>query len=107
VVIAPHTKRTFVEQLDFRTTVGYGDGPHDRERLGLRGRGPTAVVTDLAVLEPDSQSRELTLTQIHPGVTVEQVREQTGWELAVGAPVAETSPPTDEELEALRGLMSR
>ena len=53
VVIAPHSPRTFVDRLDFRTTVGFGDGPGDRERLGFRGRGPTAVVTDLGVLEPD------------------------------------------------------
>jgi glutaconate CoA-transferase subunit B len=96
-----------VPRLAFRTTVGYGDGPHDRERLGLRGQGPTAVVTDMAVLEPDPQSRELTLTQIHPGVTVEQVLEHTGWELPVAAPVSETPPPTNEELQALRELTSR
>jgi glutaconate CoA-transferase subunit B len=107
VVIAPHSTRTFVAQLDFRTTVGYGDGPHDREALGLRGRGPTAVVTDLAVLEPDAETRQLTLTQVYPGVTVAQVQEQTGWELPVAEPVAETAPPTGEELEALRELMSR
>jgi len=107
VVIAPHTKRTFVKQLDFRTTVGYGDGPHDRARLGLRGKGPTAVVTDLAVLEPDPESSELTLAQVHPGVTVEQVLEQTDWELTVDGSPAVTPEPTDEELGALRELLSR
>jgi glutaconate CoA-transferase subunit B len=107
VVIAPHSKRTFVPRLDFRTTVGYGDGAHDRERLGLSGKGPTAVVTDLAVLAPDPETRELTLIQTHPGVTVEQVREQTGWELAVAEEVAATPPPSDEELDALRELTSR
>jgi glutaconate CoA-transferase subunit B len=107
VVIAPHTPRTFVPKLDFRTTVGYGDGPQDRERLGLHGKGPTAVVTDLAVLEPDPETRELTLTQIHPGTTVEQVLEQTGWSLAVVESPADTPPPTDEELGALRELTSR
>jgi glutaconate CoA-transferase, subunit B len=107
VVIAPHTKRTFVPTLDFRTTVGYGSGPDDRRRLGLRGRGPTAVVTDLAVLEPDPHSRELTLTQVHPGVTVEQVRAETGWKLPVVDSPAETPPPTGEELDALRELTSR
>ena len=53
MVIAPHSARTFVQRLDFRTTVGFGDGPGDRERLGFHGRGPTAVVTDLGVMEPD------------------------------------------------------
>jgi glutaconate CoA-transferase, subunit B len=107
VVIAPHTPRTFVAKLDFRTTVGFGDGPHDRDRLGLRGKGPTAVVTDLAVLEPDPETSELTLTQIHPGVTVDEVREQTGWDLPVSGTPADTPPPTDEELGALRELTSR
>jgi glutaconate CoA-transferase, subunit B len=107
VVIAPHTMRTFVDQLDFRTTVGYGDGPGERERLGFRGRGPTAVVTDLGVLEPDPDSCELTLTQIHPGVEVDDVREATGWDLQVAGEPQRTSPPTQEELSALRELLSR
>jgi glutaconate CoA-transferase subunit B len=107
VVIAPHSTRTFVDRLDFRTTVGYGDGPGDRERLGFRGLGPTAVVTELGVLEPEAESRELTLTQIHPGVDAEQVRDATGWELKVAATPHDTPPATDEELSALRELMSR
>jgi glutaconate CoA-transferase subunit B len=107
VVIAPHSARTFVERLDFRTTVGFGDGPGDRARLGFRGRGPTAVVTDLGVLEPDPDTCELTLTQIHPGVDVDQVRAATGWDLNVIAEPLGTPPPTDEELSALRELLSR
>jgi glutaconate CoA-transferase, subunit B len=107
VVIAPHSARTFVQRLDFRTTVGYGDGPGDRERLGFRGRGPTAVVTDLGVLEPAPDTRELTLTQIHPGVEVEEVREATGWDLDVLAEPRHTTPPSDVELSALRELLSR
>jgi glutaconate CoA-transferase subunit B len=107
VVIAPHSVRTFVERLDFRTTVGYGDGPGDRARLGFRGGGPTAVVTDLGVLEPDPETYELTLTHIHPGVEVDQVREATGWDLDVVAEPHRTPPPTDEELSALRELLSR
>ena len=107
VVIVPHTKRTFVPRLDFRTTVGYGDGPGERERLGFRGRGPTAVITDLGVLEPDPDSDELTLVQIHDGVTVAQVKDATGWELAVVDPPLTTPAATDEELAALRELLSR
>jgi glutaconate CoA-transferase, subunit B len=107
VVIAPHSARTFVDHLDFRTTVGYGDGPGDRRRLGFRGRGPTAVVTDLGVLEPDADRCELTLTQIHPGVELDQVREATGWDLRVADDLGHTPSPTDEELAALRELLSR
>jgi glutaconate CoA-transferase subunit B len=107
VVIAPHTTRTFVDHLDFRTTVGYGDGPGDRERLGFRGLGPTAVVTDLGVLEPDPETRELKLTRLHPGVEVDDVRGATGWDLRVDGEPQRTPPPTPEELSALRELLSR
>jgi glutaconate CoA-transferase subunit B len=107
VVVAPHSPRTFVQQLDFVTTVGHGDGPGARERLGFRGRGPTAVITDLGVLEPDPQTLELTLTQLHPGVEAGEVRERTGWPLAVADEPATTDPPTDDELGALRELVSR
>jgi glutaconate CoA-transferase subunit B len=109
VVIAPHSRRTFVERLDFVTTVGHGDDsvPPTRERLGFRGAGPTAVITDLGVLEPDPQTKELVLTQLHEGVEVEQAREATGWELRVADEVVITGPPTSEELDALRELVSR
>jgi len=107
VVVAPHNRRTFVERLDFRTTVGYGEGPGSRERLGFRGRGPTAVITDLGVLEPDPQTCELRLTEIHPGVEVDAVREATGWDLAVADDLRTTEPPTDDQLTALRELLSR
>ena len=107
VVIAPHTRRTFVERLDFCSTVGHGDGPGARERLGFKGAGPTAVITDLGVLEPDPETKELVLRQLHPGVAVDQVREATGWELRVAAEVRVTEPPTARELEALRELVSR
>lgn len=107
VVIAPHSPRCFVERLDFRTTVGHGDGPGNRDRLGFRGPGPTAVITDLGVLEPDPETMELTLTALHPGVEVEQVREATGFELAVAAELGRTEPATEAELEALAELLSR
>jgi glutaconate CoA-transferase, subunit B len=107
IVIAPHAKRTFVEKLDFVTTVGHGDGPGARERLGFRGRGPTAIITDLGVLEPDAQTCELVLTQIHPEVEVNKVREETGWDLEVADDLKTTDPPTEEELSALRELLER
>jgi glutaconate CoA-transferase subunit B len=107
VVIAPHSRRTFVERLDFVTTVGHGDGPGARERLGFAGRGPTAVITDLGVLEPDPTSRELVLAQVHEGVDPERVREATGWPLRVSGNPHVTPAPTDEELDALRELVGR
>jgi glutaconate CoA-transferase subunit B len=107
VVIAPHSPRTFVQRLDFVTSVGFGDGPGARERLGFRGRGPTTVITDLGVLEPDSDTKELTLTQLHEGVEPDRVREATAWPLAVAAEPRRTEPSTDEELGTLRELTSR
>jgi glutaconate CoA-transferase subunit B len=92
VVIAPHSVRTFVKQLDFLTTTG--------ERT-------THVITDLGVLEPDPETRELVLTQVHDGVTSEQVQAATGWELRMVEDLRVTEPPTDEELAALRELVSR
>ena len=107
MIIAPHSKRTFVEKLDFVTTVGHGTGPGSRAQLGFRGRGPTAVITNLGVLEPDELTKELVLTEIHEGVAVDGVREETGWELRVAEELAVTPPPTAEELAALRELLNR
>jgi glutaconate CoA-transferase subunit B len=104
-IMLRHTRRAFVERVDFVTSVGFGDGPGSRERLGLRGRGPVLVVTDLGVLEPDPQTRELTLTRVHPGGDAERARAGTGWELAVSGDLTETEPPTDEELDVLRRLV--
>ncbi|HYH90851.1 MAG TPA: CoA-transferase [Solirubrobacteraceae bacterium] len=104
VVIVRQSTRSFVERVDFVTSVGYGGGPGDRERLGLRGGGPTRVITDLGVLEPDPETCELTLTEVHPGVDADQAREATGWELAVADDLRASAAPTAEELDALREL---
>jgi glutaconate CoA-transferase, subunit B len=104
IVIIRQSTRSFVERLDFRSSVGYGDGPGDRERLGLSGGGPTVVITDLGVLRPDPESCELTLTQIHPGISPDDARESTGWPLALADELEQTEPPSEEELRALREL---
>jgi glutaconate CoA-transferase, subunit B len=103
-VMLRQTPRAFVRQLDFRTTVGYGHGAGSRAELGLPGGGVTAVITDLGVLAPDPSSCELTLTSVHPGVDVGDVRAATGWDLRVAPEVAVTPAPTAGELEALRSL---
>jgi glutaconate CoA-transferase subunit B len=107
IVIVPHQRRTFVAELDFLTTVGHGSGPGSRRRLGFSGAGPTAVITDLGVLSPDPETLELVLTAVHPGVELDAVRAQTGWELRVSDDLQRTEPPTDEELSTLRELVSR
>ncbi|MDQ2728904.1 MAG: CoA-transferase subunit beta [Actinomycetota bacterium] len=104
IVMMRQSDRTFVDHLDFRTSVGFGDGPGDRRRLGLTGAGPTLVVTDLGVLRPDPESCELTLTEVHPGVTVDEVAAATGWKLALADEVATTVPVTADELSQLRRL---
>jgi len=104
VVVLRHSARAFVERVDFVTSVGYGDGPGHRERLGLPGAGPRLVVTDLGIMEPDPDTCELTLTQLHPGLTVADVRAATGWDLAVADPVGRTEPPGPDELDVLRAL---
>ncbi len=104
IIVVRQSPRTFVEQLDFVTSVGFGRGCGDRERLGLRGAGPRTVITDRGVLTPDPSTCELTLTTVHPGVTVDEVRAATGWPLTVADDIDETAPPTPEELDVLRGL---
>jgi glutaconate CoA-transferase subunit B len=103
-VMLRQSPRAFVERLDFRTTVGYGDGRGSREQLGYPGKGMTAVVTDIGVLEPDPSTRELVLTQLHPGHTADEARAATGWDLRVADAPAATEPPTKAELQALRAL---
>lgn len=99
--------RAFVDKLDFQTSGGHLEGGDSRERMRFPGKGPTAVISDLGILTPDPETKELTLTSIHPGVTVEQVIAATGWPLKVAADVAVTAPPTETELAVLRDLQAR
>jgi glutaconate CoA-transferase, subunit B len=103
-VVLRQNRRTFVDRVDFVTSVGYGDGPGHRERLGLRGRGPVLVITDLGVLEPDPETCELTLTAVHPGIDLDAVHAATGWPLRTSPSARVSDAPTIEELNALREL---
>jgi glutaconate CoA-transferase, subunit B len=105
VVVVRQGLRTFVDRVDFVTSVGFGDGPGTRERLGLSGAGPQVVITDLGVLRPDPVTCELTLVQLHPRVHVDDVRAATGWPLAVHPDLTTTPPPTEEELTVLRRIV--
>jgi glutaconate CoA-transferase subunit B len=104
IILIRQSHRTFVERLDFRTTIGFGEQPGDRERWGLTGAGPTLVITDLGLLRPDPATRELTMSALHSGVTLDDVREATPWELKVAPDLEVTDPPSDEELAKLRAL---
>jgi glutaconate CoA-transferase subunit B len=104
IVIVRQSARTFVERCDFRTSVGFGDGEGDRERLGLRGRGPQIVITDLGILRPDPETGELVQTALHPDVTADQAIAATGWPLRLAETLEVTAPPTANELAVLAAL---
>ncbi len=102
IVVVRQSVRSFVDRVDFVTSVGYGSGPGDRERLGLTGAGPQKIITDLGILEPDRGTLEFTLTGLYPGVSVAAVKERTGWDLAIAAEPEIIAAPTAAELAALR-----
>ena len=106
-IILRQTPRSFVSRLDFVTSAGFLEGGDARERSGARGLGPTAIITDLGVLTPHPVRRELMLTAVHPGVTVEQVKAATGWDLHVSEDLTITPAPSVSELAALRDLHAR
>ncbi len=97
--------RSFVETIDFRTSPGNLGGAEQSERIrreqGWLGRGPSVVVTDLGIYHFDDTG-EMRLDSLHPGATVEQVRETIGWDVKISADLAATSPPTSEELRLIR-----
>jgi glutaconate CoA-transferase subunit B len=101
------SKRGFVDKIDFVTSLGHGEGGDHRARLGLKTKGPTKLITDLCVFEPDDTSKEMTVVSIHPGVTREQIDANTGWKVKYAFEVAETPPPTARELDVLRELHAR
>jgi glutaconate CoA-transferase subunit B len=101
------SRRSFVARLDFITSLGHGQGKGSRERLGVTTKGPTRLITDLCALEPDEETREMTVVSIHPGVTREQIADATGWPVGFASHVADTPPPTAEELAVLRELHAR
>jgi len=106
-IIMAQSKRSFVPKLDFVTSLGHGEGGDHRARLGVKTKGPTKLLTDLAVFEPDPRTKEMTITSIHPGVTRAQIADCTGWEVRYADTVTETPAPSARELEVLRALHAR
>jgi glutaconate CoA-transferase subunit B len=104
-VIMRQSKRSFVERIDFRTSPGNLGGAEDAERRrregGWPGRGPSVVITDLAIYHFDATG-EMRLESLHPDVTLDQVRSAIGWEPRIATDLIETPPPTDEELRLIR-----
>jgi glutaconate CoA-transferase, subunit B len=106
-ITMPMSRRTFVDRLPFITSLGHGTGRGSREALGLTTRGPTRIMTDLCVLEPEPDSSELVVTSLHPGVTREAAREACGWALRFSDRLATTAAPSVQELQVLRDLQAR
>jgi glutaconate CoA-transferase subunit B len=106
-IIMRHHPRAFVPRLDFITTLGHGPTGRERRQLGIPTAGPTLLVSDLCILEPEPETHEFVVTALHPGVTRQQVRDNTGWPVRFAPTVSETEPPKAEELETLRDLNAR
>jgi glutaconate CoA-transferase subunit B len=102
IIIMNHEKRRFVRKVQYITSPGFGRGGDWRLRKGLSGGGPGRVITSLATFSFDTDSREMVLSSYHPGVTIEQIKSETGWPLKMSENLAETPSPTDLELAAVR-----
>ena len=106
-IIMAMGKRAFVDKLPFITSMGHGPSGRERRALGVKSRGPTRLITDLCLFEPDPETQEMTVVSIHPGVTREQIIENCGWTPSFAADVAETRAPDTTELEVLRDIQAR
>ncbi len=104
VAIMTHEKRKMVKKLDYLTSPGFLDGPGARERTGLLGGGPSLVVTNLCQMDFDPKTKRIRLATVHPGVSVQQVVENSGFELIIPQNVPTTELPTYEELELLKAI---
>ena len=103
LTLTPHDRRRFVAQLDFLTTPGYLIGPGAREAVGLpAGCGPYRVITDMAVMSFHEQTKRMQVESVHPGVSLEQVQENTGFEMQPAPGMGRTDPPQAEALRILR-----
>jgi len=104
LMVTTHERRKFPEKVDFLTSPGFLTGRKERERLGLEGGGPDAVITDLGIMRFDRETGEMVLTSVHPGVAVEDARNNTGWNLRVADDLKITEEPSEKELLILRQL---
>ena len=106
-IVMRQGRRSFVETLDFQTTLGHGPTGRERRELGVQTQGPALLVSDFCVMTPHPGTNEFEVVSLHPGVTRDQVREHTGWTLRFADRVEDTPAPTAAELETLRDLNAR
>ncbi len=104
IIMLPLQKRRFLERVDYITSPGYITGFDARERLGLPGGGPTAIITNKCIFRFNSVTKEAYLDSLHPGVSVEEVKAEVSWELQVSPELKVTEPPTAEEVRITRIL---
>jgi glutaconate CoA-transferase, subunit B len=102
ILIMNHERRRFPPKVRFITSPGFGSGGQWRERNGLSGGGPSRVITSMGIFSFDRESHQMVLRSNHPGVTVEQIKKETGWPLRVSPDVRETEQPSKDELAAVR-----
>ena len=102
IIIMNHERRRFVPEVHYITSPGFGEGGNWREKQGLSGGGPSRVITSMGIFSFDSASREMMLTSNHPGVTIDEIKNDTAWLLHVAPDVRETPAPSRDELAAVR-----
>ena len=106
-IVMKQSKRSFVDKVDFITSLGHGKTGKEREQLGVKTKGPSRLITDLCVMETDPLTKEFIVTSIHSGVTRAQIQDNTGWTVRYAEQVTETQAPNEPELSALRALNER
>ncbi|MGS0764023.1 CoA-transferase subunit beta [Syntrophomonas curvata] len=104
LVMMRQEKRRFIDRVDYLTTPGFLDGGDSRLKAGLRGDGPSGVITDMGVFRFAPDSKEMYLEKCHPGVRPEQVQASVSWDLKIAPQPAATEPPTTEQVEIMRTL---
>jgi glutaconate CoA-transferase, subunit B len=102
IIIMNHERRRFPARVHYITSPGFGDGADWRSRNGLIGGGPSRVITSMGIFSFDDNTREMMLTANHPGVSIENIKNETDWPLQIAPGIKETAAPTDDKLSAIR-----
>jgi glutaconate CoA-transferase subunit B len=102
ILILKQTKKSFPEKIDFLTSPGFINEHNQRKKYNMPGHGPALVITDLGVLSFSKKTHDMVLTEIHPGISVQKIRENTEWDLKISRKLATTNSPSSEELRIIR-----
>ena len=102
LIMAAHQKKRFAEKVDYISSPGYINGGNDREKYNFPGGGPSAVITTLGIMRPDPVTKEFYLDAYFGYSSVEEIKENTGWDLKISPNLGVVPEPTEEELKNLR-----